>query len=433
MLKQILQSGGKLFAVRGATVAVNFLSMLLLAYLIGMEDYGRFVMVWAGGNIAAALISLGLPVFLLREFAIRVSEGDNAVTRRGALVMGILVPAGLVGLGLAALWALQGAGFTPPFGQSAEILPLALALGFLLNLNTALSSAFHALGYQGFSMFQRDAMPQLLAISAALVATDLAGLVSALCVQMLVWLVLAIAVTLHKSRTRPLFGSGTRSARVPVAFWGSAVLGVIWAQVDVVVGGLFLGPAELGTYNILRRVANLAALPVTIATWATVGEFSRAFAARDGAAIAWANRKALILAVPPGLALVLLSVPLYPPLMAVYDLPGGAALFATYLVLLLTSAVVVCFAAGITILTSSGLERTAFAARLAGICVYLCAIGPLLAICGSALLANAVSVLLATGALGVVVQRKIDAVHGMNATCMELLKNNLRTGGADAQ
>lgn len=407
-LFSVLSARAGLFATRGATVGMNFLSMMIIAYLMGVSEYGRFVIVWASAQIVAVFLSQGLPVYLLREFAVRQKLGDNGVTPGFLLRRGLVLPVLFCLVLSACAW---GAARVWP-GLPLDLLPAILALAFLLNLNTLLCSALHALDWQSLSMFVRDALPQTLTLVAA-GTLAMAGRIESMPVVLLslallaVWIGLTIAFLAVKGRVLALLGTGAQPPGRLGHFWLSSALGAALAQIDIVIGGLFLSAEELGAYNILRRVANLAALPVTIATWATVGEFSRAFATRDRAAIEAANRKALLLAVPPGLALVALCVPLYPVLALIYDLSGLEMIFATYLVLLAQSAVVVFFGAGLTILTSSGLEAFSFFARLVSSGTYLIfvMIFELAAVFGS--LENSLSVLASSVILGALIRKRI--------------------------
>lgn len=406
-----------LFAMRGATVGLNFVAMLVIAYLMGIAEYGRFVVVWASAQIASSLLSQGLPVYLLREFAVREKLGDNGVSR-GLLVWRALVLPMLICLGA----FLSAEGVAQFWSElPLDLVPMILAMAFLLNLNTLFSSAFHAFGWQSLSMFQRDALPQTLALVAAAVTAasgrpDAPLVIILTLILLILWVLLALAVAWHGARGRALLGTGAQPPGRLSSFWGSAVLGTALAQVDIVVGSLFLTPAELGVYNILRRVANLAVLPATIASWATVGDFSRAFAAKDRDAIEQANRKALILAVPPGLMLVFLSIPLYPALSLIYELPRLDMLFATYLVLLGQSAIVVFFGAGVTICTSSGMERVALQARLIALSVYLAGLAGLQAIATLSVFGNAVAILLAMTSMGGFVWWRIQAAFGFDSS-----------------
>lgn len=425
-ISRVLSEGIGLFATRGATVGMNFLAMLAIAYLMGIAEYGHFVVVWASAQIASSLLSQGLPVYLLREFAVRHTLGDNGVSSGFLVWRAILVPA-LICLGVFLL-AEGAARFWP--GLPSDLVPMILALAFLLNLNTLFSSAFHAFGWQSMSMFQRDALPQTLALVAAALAAaggsaEAALVVTLTLVLLLLWGGLALAISWHGARGRTLLGTGAQPPGRLSAFWGSAVLGTALAQIDVVVGSLFLTPTEIGIYNILRRVANLAALPMTIATWATVGDFSRAFTAKDRDAIEQANRKALILAVPPGLVLVLLSIPLYPALSLIYELPRLDMLFSTYLVLLGQSAIVVFFGVGLTICATSGMERVALQARMIALSGYLAGIAGLQAMSTLSVFGNAVAILLAMASMCGFVWWRIRAAFGFDSSGVAIAKGGL--------
>lgn len=365
-----------LFATRGLTVLSNFLSMLAIAYCLGIDEYGRFVFIWTMGIVASSVISFGLPVYLLREMSITSASDGRGVSVSFALKMGVALPAVFVGI----IWGLGSLGLhfdvLQCIGVTRENLPLVLILAFFLNLNTNFSSATYALGFMNASMFQRDALPQVFASLAAVIAVVMGQAQSTfvlllISIMMGLWLIAIAIAILVANRSKAIFGAPRGGGGYTVSFWGGAVLGMVWAQIDVLVGSVFMTPAQLGAYNILRRVANLAALPVTISTWATVGDFSRAFAAGDRAKIEETNRRALTLSVYPGAALLLICVPLYAVLAHIYTLPRGESLFTAYLILLAQSAVLLAFAPGMTVAQSSGNERAVVWARLVGLGVFL--------------------------------------------------------------
>ncbi len=430
LLTRIWKAGGVLFVVRGFTVAMNFLAMLGIAFFMGIEEYGRFVFLWASAHVWGAVISLGMPVYLLREFALRDSEGGNAATPVRVLALVVAAPAFLC----VALWSVLGVVARAPLGLEGvlqlDVLPLALLIGYLFNLNTNLASGFHGLGLGGFSMLQRDALPQVLALAAAgLAAGDYETTILTFAGAMAVGALLGGALLWRMQRGRPIFGRGRGNSghfRLPFAFWGSAILGVIWAQVDILVGQLLMTPAELGVYNILRRVANLAALPVTISTWATVGDFSRAFASGNRGQMVETNRRGLLLSIVPGAFLIAASLPMYPFLVWMYGLSDAVSSFEAYLLLLLQTGVLVFFATATTICLTSGSERLAVVGRFLGIGCYVIIVLPFSAAMSQPMIANAAAVAAGAAIAHVYIWMNVKRRLLVDASAISLMRRRQR-------
>lgn len=404
MILRGLRSSIAIFAVRGVVVLMNFLSLLLVAHMLGVSSYGRFVLVWSGALVIASVLSLGAPTYLMREMSVSKISDGKGVTYGEALWLALIFPA-LIALMLGALLRVMEISnwmLLPPQVMHAGL--WILALGWLLNLNANMASAIHAQGGVGISMFQRDAMPQCFSIVAATiaVASGRPSVDDELVIVTLGWLFslmtgwcfLVGIVIFARNRRYPVFGVSAR--KYTFSFWGSSILGALWAQVDVLVGSLFLTPAQLGTYNILRRVANLAALPIVISSWVTVGDFSRAFFLNDVAALQSTNRRATLLSVLPGSLLILSGLALYPLLGLMYDginSSGTPGLFLCYLLLLGQSAVFLIFASGMTVASTSGMEASAMRARVIGILGYLLVLILALAVQVPPLFANGLAVM----------------------------------------
>ena len=59
-------------------------------------------------------------------------------------------------------------------------------------------------------------------------------------------------------------------------FWGLSIVTILGSNIDILVGGLFLGAGELGYYQLIKRIVNVASLPQIVVNWAVVVPVGRA-------------------------------------------------------------------------------------------------------------------------------------------------------------
>ena len=302
-----------LMALRAATVAVHFAIMLWLAQWLGLAGFGSLAHAWAMALVASTLLAAGGPLVILRQ------------APRDALAcfcrVGILHPAGLAaGLAVALHWL----EVTLPWES-------VLAMGLALALCHSVASVLRVWGSQMASMFLRDGVPIVVLGLAALgeAAAD------AILLRAAGTLVLCSAAALLAGLVRaPGRDRNGLTLTGQASLWLSSLLGMAQAQADLVVAGLFL-PAEIfGIYALLRRVANLVALPVSVATWACAGPVASAFAQGDGEALARASTRASAIAWYPALALLGLTVVGTLVLMLVDQAIVGPQMIALFAVLL---------------------------------------------------------------------------------------------------
>ncbi|MBV7258520.1 hypothetical protein [Erythrobacter crassostreae] len=423
----VLRDGIQIYAIRGVTVLSNFGAMLLLALILGIEDYGSFVLIWAMAAVTSSFVSLGMPVYLMKELSIADRWGKDGVGLGYTAAMVVLWPAAICA-GFFAIASIPIASASLElWGIAQGDFALLLGLAYLMNLNINLSSIVYAIGYQGYSMFQRDAVPQLLALAVAFfvvvqaMAQPATLVLIGVCILLAAFTIFVIAFLAFHHFRQQYFGDGSGAGRWQGAFWGSAVLGLAWAQIDIVIGGLFLSPAQLGAYNILRRIANLVTLPATISNWTTIGDFSRAFAQHDREAVLATNRKALVLGAIPGFLLLLVAIPAYVVIDYLYAFPEGEGFFLLFLMLLAQAGIVVHFLAGTSILSTSGLETSAMFCRLAGLIAYLIALAILFALIPSAVHANAAALFAGSIVLYGLVWLVVYRNHGFDSSVGSLI------------
>ncbi len=363
--------------VRAGIVGVNFAVMMGLAYALGLEAFGSLALWWSIALVAGTAFSFGGPLILLRG----MTDGSG-IQFAGIMRVAVIYPAMLAALAYGPLWVMW------PALPWLTLIAVALAT----NLLSCLASVLRGLGSVQGSMILRDAGPQL-ALGAALVLRSgdvQAGLAMAALLMALVACVAMLWITLPQSDARRAW------PRDAGPLWGASVLGVGVAQADLIVGGLFLPPEVFGLYAILRRLANLIALPVTVATWVSAAPISAAFGAGDVHGLQRASAAGSRIAVLSGgaiFAAVILALALIPLAVA----PGHLHIAQGVLALLaLGGFVQVWFASGFTVATLCGFARYAVLARLSMVGLYLVAafaLGPALtAFANAAIYVGAMSI-----------------------------------------
>jgi O-antigen/teichoic acid export membrane protein len=340
--------------LRLALVGGNMGVLMLLAFLLGMAEFGRLILGWGLALILSSVIGFGAPLILLARL------GDGVGLARRDLVLLCLIWPVLACAGLALVLPVLWPG--PDW-------VIVLIAAFMLHLVAALASILRACGSVAGSMALRDGAPMLALGIAGLVWRE-AGMVLWFAAALLGCLALGIAARLLREGPHGLIARHATTGRINPAFWAVAVLGMAMAQADIVIGGQFLSPEETGIYALIRRLANLVALPMAVASWVSTSGISAAHAAGDRRALQAASDDGGRVAFWPGLmlvALVMLALPVI--LHLTPDLPVLALM-----VLLAVMLVQLGFAQGMNVATLTGQENLAAMARLAGLCGYLLAV-----------------------------------------------------------
>lgn len=348
----IEKSAGRTLTLRGAIVAVNFVVMMGLAAGLGLDVFGRLVFSWGAALVAGTVLSFGGPLILLRGLT------DGRGMRRWDVTIVILVlPAALAVLAFGLLTA-----HWSPLPWFAI-----LATGFAINALTCIASVMRALGSVQLSMALRDMGPSVaLGIGAVAVRTgpvDLilivtAALIAIICLAAIIWCCIFGPQT-------DIFSDQKRQI-CDLSLWGTSVLGMVVTQMDLIVGGAVLTGDALGAYAVLRRVANLVALPVTVATWVSAAPISAAHGRGNMQALQRASAAGSQVALLPGMMLFLVGLAALPIVMMF--VPDAAA---TFMVLLIGALIQVIFASGYTVATLCGHAYFAAVSRLMALVFYM--------------------------------------------------------------
>jgi O-antigen/teichoic acid export membrane protein len=285
-----------------------------------------------------------------------------------------------------------------------------LGAGYFVNVLGCLASVMRALGSVQVSMALRDAGPQIaLGLAGVVAYSSDPGTILRVCAIVMGATSVAGALWISTDNALDAILCRERRNYWSMSQWGSSVLGMVVAQVDLIVGGAVISAEQLGVYAVLRRVANLVALPVTVATWVSAPAISKAYGAGNFAALTKASREASQIAALPGAVLFALGVISLPLLPVILPALPGANPSLVFGILLLGALSQVIFAASLTVATLCGASYQAMATRLLMVVVYLLWFlwwGPELSALTNAL-GYSCALTLGGGALWVMIKRRI--------------------------
>jgi O-antigen/teichoic acid export membrane protein len=348
-------AAGTLF-LRAGVVGANFAVMMGLAAWLGLATFGQIALMWGAALVAGTVVSVGGPLILLRA----LTDGGG-MRRWDILALIVVYPLALAVAGYFVLTALA-----PSFAWAAI-----LGAGVALNALGCLASVMRALGSVQASMVLRDAGPQVaLGVAAVIAGKADAAVIMFVAACVMAGLAALIGLCCLMLRPKTTLISDSAKPAWSVSLWGTSVLGMAVAQMDLLVGGAVLPSEALGVYALLRRIANLVALPVSVATWVSGAPVSTAFGADDMKALRKASAAGSQIAFIPGAALFAIGIAGLPFLS--FAVPDGALADVQWvLAILLTGAFVqVSLASSFTVATLCGLARLSVVARLSALLIY---------------------------------------------------------------
>lgn len=420
----------KPFATRAAVVGANFLSMLVIAALMPLGDFGQFVYLWALVLTLSTTVSMGGVAYALREGSARLADPARGMTRAEALWIAALMPGFLlvaltVGILEMAPFLQATLGLGLPEKSTLTLVSLA---AFALNLLNHIIIPHRVAERLTLSMLVKDAGPNamLLLMALALFVNDALKPNSLLIAFALVCLGTTALLLgwLFVGRQQLVWRApGHPRPRGLRKFWGSAVLGTLAAQTDILLGGLVLNSADLGRYQIVKRLANLIGLPQIVANWVVAVRLGKAAATSDIGALRQLCREGVGLTFWPALVLMLGLVLAMPLFIRLYDLPTDAALWLPFALLVLASFANIAGGVNFMLAAQSGREGQALLARIlavAALTVTVLAVGESL-VPWSLALAVLVSGALANTVLCVFLYRGLQ----IDTSVFSLLKRDL--------
>ncbi len=364
-------------------VGSNFAVMIALAWLLSPDDFGRLVYFWTFALVLSALGTIGAPAFLLRELSAQLGKGDDAPRFSAglAILLSLLLPSVVIGALTAGLIVLAGttslfaAGIQP---TTSELIAVGV-IAWLINGVSNLAIYSRMIDQVNLSMGMRDAAPPLI----LLLATGIGFLIHAgapgvlaiyhiyiglAAVLLCIW---AAQIFLVDRRVNRLM-EWRRIGRFPniFGFWGMQATNALSAGIDVMVGGLFLGEAQLGYYQLVKRIANVAALPQIVANWSVIVALGKAHGADDAIGIRHAVRHGARIALVPLAVLLPLAAAVITGVTFWLGYPMDGTALAIAVLLLAASATNVVFCGNPVLVLQTGLEYWALMAQIAAMVLF---------------------------------------------------------------
>lgn len=372
------------FATRAGVVGANVVATLALAWAFAPEIFGKIVFVWNFVLIYSAVLSLGVPNFLLRELSFRIdpAHGRERLSMPTIAALVVVAPALLAAASAAALiWLYEARpGLFPEAIEGPAVIAETFLMCYLVNLTSGLASAFVLANRINHTMFVRDGLPSATLI-VSIFLPDIAGdpMLSLFANFILVQLVLALVglgllATQRRLLTRAF---GRRIGAVPniFGFWGLAASNVLVTGIDVLAGGWVLGARDLGQYQLIKRICNLVALPQVVVAWAIAIPAGQAFARHDADerthALQEAAREGARLSLYPLVPLLVGGAGAAIGASAWFGYGLGPLSVALIVISLLSAVATVAYGPGIIIAAQAHLEYRALGARIAGVAIFL--------------------------------------------------------------
>jgi len=321
---QLIRGGMGSVALKASHVLLNLAVTVLLARVLGPEDFGVYAYLYALVLLVGTPAQLGIPMLVLREVA------AYHVKEEWGLLKGLLARASqavLVTTGFTILTALAGAlvyGEALP-ENTLRTLPWALVLLPLLALNSLRGSTL-----SGFRRVVQGLLPEQLVLPGVFLLLA-AGTVVAPTAQ----LSAPRAMVLHVLAAGSAFGVGAllliratptqvrhAEPRYDTRRWMASVvplsliagMQMINSRTDVVMLGLFGSTEDVGVYRVVAMAASQIGLTLAAANAVIAPQISRLYAAgeqqRLQRLVTTSARVVLISALPLAVALMAFGEPL---------------------------------------------------------------------------------------------------------------------------
>lgn len=365
-----------LFVTRGGIVGMNFLSLLLVAALMKPEEFGAFVFLWAAAQMLSAVAALGSVNYLMREGSARQGDPDCGVTRAEAFLIALgypsltLVLIAATAFGVSTL--MEGIPIVDAMDFS-DVLAICIAAGTMIALSHS-ATPLRLDEKQTFSMIVRDAGPSTLMVLAFLIsyASDdnaprtvlvyFSGLAAVSAFSLFFYIRIA-KVPLWRDGSGAILRRRGPELRV---FWGNDITGMALAQFDILIGAAFVSNAELGYYQILKRLANLIGLPLVVTNWSATVALGKLYASKNIERMHKICADSSFWSFLPGIALIVMLTPMLLILLPLYNMEMSWPYLTTFLIIGTANLTNLAFGVAITFAVMTGSEATALKGRIFG-------------------------------------------------------------------
>lgn len=290
---QLLRGGLMGIVVRVMSVLATVVSSVVLARLLGPDQYGLYAYVFALISLLAFPVQMGLPILVVRETAKAETLRDWALMRgiwtwaTGLIVIGSIIMIGLILLWLFLFGDWMSAARRAAFMWALPLIPL-IALG------QARAAAMRGLRYVFLGQFPNEVLrPVLLAAfvaGAAILSTGLTAKLALTSHAIVATLTFTLGVVLLL-RARPAEMRQQATRQMDHRAWFRAILPlslisglqVTNQNTDLLILGFFRTDIEVGIYRVALSGASLAMFGLTAVSLGVQPYVARLFAQGDTA------------------------------------------------------------------------------------------------------------------------------------------------------
>lgn len=275
------------FALNLGTMVLNFATVLVLARVLGVADFGAYAFALAWAMLLAVPAIFGLTPLIIRTVA------SSHVSLKWGRLHGIVRSANRATIGASAATVLVGGAVGWLLLRSKPDLlgpfVVALALVPIVALTSVRQAAMQGLGRVVLGRLPetviRPALFLAAVVSVYVLAADRLGAKEAVSLHLLSAVVAFLLGALFLRRVFPVEARRAKPeyelrswARSAFALAAVSGIGVLNAYVAVILLGFMLGPAEVGTYSVAARAAALISFFFVAVRYAVAPAVARFYA-----------------------------------------------------------------------------------------------------------------------------------------------------------
>ncbi len=346
-------------SIRGLTAISQLMIIAAASQIFEKDQFGRFALAYALARLLQAGSGLGAQSYLLKDIPYRQVHNRPWHSVRSAGLIFVISPLGICAIAGAIFECL--AALNAPFypllaGQGAAVAVFA----YLWTILATLASYVRTLRSSGEAMLLSE-----LAVPAALLVTMslgwLSGDVSIIwlltCAGLLLFLGELVLLGWHVwSPWLPV--GGPNGEAVPLkelkAYWGTVLLNTMAAQLDIVLAGTVLSPAVVGLYTIIKRMANVITLAMSVVVWMYAPKISRASAASNNVALSYLARRAILYTLGPATIILILLIASLPWWTAYFEIATDSTFWALLVLMLGTQILSIMMGSTMMFATQTG-------------------------------------------------------------------------------
>lgn len=323
---QLLRGGAGSLVLRFANVGLSLGAAVVLARMLGVENFGIYSYVFALVSLLAVPAKFGLPGLVVRETA------KAETTEKWGLMRGIWRWASLSATALSLVLAMAGGFFAWLFADhftTVQLVTFAWGLAFvpLLALGSLCGAGLRGLRKVIQGQLHDQVVRPVLLIVFVLVAGTFAsqGVLGAEQAMALNVLATAIAFAVGAvllQRARPTQLAAQSQPQYQIRAWFSSVLPfaliggmqIVNMQIDIIMLGLFGTAHEVGLYKVAVRGAALVLIGLVAIRQVTSPYFARFYANREMDKLqrtaTIVSRAALVMAAPAAIVFIFFGSPI---------------------------------------------------------------------------------------------------------------------------